>query len=77
MVHDQACRAILAKDNCLIRDKLDARNSDMCPEIFEAVVARLYNDPGIEFSTETMPELHVAFAMPINLDGWRDHCRGR
>jgi hypothetical protein len=67
-VHDQARRAILAKDNCLVRDELDARNLDMCPETFEAVVARLYNDPDIEFSTETMPELHAAFAMPINLD---------
>jgi hypothetical protein len=67
-VNDQARRAILAKDNCLVRDELDARNLDMCPETFEAVVARLYNDPDIEFSTETMPELHAAFAMPINLD---------
>jgi hypothetical protein len=66
MVHDQACWAILVKDNCLVRDELDACNLDMYPE---AVVARLYNNLDTEFSTETtMPELHAAFAMLINLD---------
>jgi hypothetical protein len=49
-------------------DELDARNSDNRPETYEAVVARLYNDPDLDFYTESLPGLHDSFARPICLD---------
>jgi hypothetical protein len=68
MTHDDAKQAMLTKDDLLNRDELDARNSDSSPETYEEAVARLYNDPEVEFYTEVLPGLHETFARPICSD---------
>jgi hypothetical protein len=68
MTHDPALEALPNKDRVFARDELDARNSDKRPETYDEVVARLYNDPDLEFYTESLAGLHDTFARPINLD---------
>jgi hypothetical protein len=68
MTHDDALEAIKYKDNVMQRDELDARNSENRPASYEAIVAKLYNDPTEEFYTEAVPALHDYFAEPICLE---------
>lgn len=68
MVHDKALEAMKTKDRVFERDELDARNSEDRPETYEATVAKLYNDPDIEFYTEAMPALHEFYEESLYLD---------
>jgi hypothetical protein len=68
MVHDDAMKLLPAKDLTYRRDELDAgANSNLRPMTYEAVVARVYNDPDIVFYTDINPELHVSYDESIEL----------
>ncbi|CAB9524385.1 unknown protein [Seminavis robusta] len=67
MIHDEAREALLADAAAWTREELDARNHEERPETYPEVVARLYNDESVVFTTEALPELHESYAEPITL----------
>jgi len=67
MVDDRACSALLNKDSTKDQAELDIGDSVDRPDTFEEAVARIYNDPDILFTTESLPSLHEFFANSIDL----------
>jgi hypothetical protein len=52
----------LTKDDALDRAALDARNCDARPANFFQVVAEIYNDETINFTTEILEDLHEVYS---------------
>jgi hypothetical protein len=71
MYHCMFCeevRDLLMKMNDVMdRPVLDARNSSERPETFFEAVARIFNDPSVDFYSECLPDLHYAFTHSMTL----------
>jgi hypothetical protein len=67
MCHDRARAAMRYKDDTMDRSALDARRSDERPKTWEEVIADLFNDDELVFTTEAFPELHLSFAFSFDL----------
>ena len=67
MGSDEARSQLQDKDETLLREELDARNSDARPPSFYAVVAKKYNNPDWVPTTEALPDLHHDFNDPVEL----------
>jgi hypothetical protein len=69
-MEDDAKEAFLVGAWKLTREELDARGNELCPRLFEEVVANHYNNPNKVYITIASPELHDDFTavMSISFD---------
>jgi hypothetical protein len=67
IAHDKARAAMAYKDLTLDRSSLDARKNADRPKTWEEVVADLFNDDSLVFTTDVIPELYYSFTYARDL----------
>jgi len=67
MMSDEAKVKLLSTQECLSRQQLDARNSEMAVEDYFATVARVFNDQDWIPTTTPLPDVHQELATAIQI----------